>query len=147
MIGEFDRFYFDADGNLVCSETISAIPEEVEVFWTVSEAARYMQQLGCWGKSLHVVKKEEHALALAVLRYAVEKQGEVFPIIYRGERNCGGFALEDHKILYGSTDFDIASAYGDVQVFRDVKAIKTKSLAMSIKDDGFDCDEEIIFFP
>lgn len=143
---EFTRFYFQ-DGLLATAEKVSEIPDKVDSFWTVAEAARHLQSMGCRGKSLHVVKDEDHALALAVLRHAVETVGEVFPTVFRGERNCGNFADSDHKILYGALNIEVAKAYGQVKEYKNVKGLRTKSMARSIVDDGFDCDEEIIFFP
>ena len=142
---EFTRFYFNGD-TLILSELIN-VPDEIESFWTVYEASAYLQSLGCRGQSLHVVKSDDHVLAISVLRWAVTHLGKIYPVIYRGTRNCGDFELKDHKILFGSTNINVAREYGEIEIFNNVRAFKTRSTAKSIIDDSFEQDEEIIFFP
>lgn len=142
-INDFTRYFFKK-GILESAPSVSGVPEEVENFVSIAEAISTLQMYGCWGKSIQSAKEEMHCLCLDVLRLAVEKYGEVIPIVYRG---CNGsLPLSDHKILYGSTNKKVAQFYGEVSEFKAVKGLRT----YSTKESVISCkamDEEIIFFP
>lgn len=141
----FTNYYLAA--NTLKSGTVSEIPDEhFENACTVSEAVSFVQQLGCQGRSQHVIHSAYHRCALAVLRMAVDKYGEEFPVVYRG---CSGsLPIEQHLILFGTTDRAVAECYGKVQEFRNVVGLKYQSLAKSVVTGGYDySDKEIIFSP
>ncbi len=85
-------------GDTLKSASVSEIPDEYfENACTIQEAVRFVQQLGCQGRSQHVIHSEYHRCVLAVLRMAVEEYGEFFPAVLRG---CSGsLPLEQHLIL------------------------------------------------
>jgi hypothetical protein len=141
----FTNYYLA--GNTLKSGSVNEIPDEYfEDACTIQEAVRFVQQLGCQGRSQHVVRSKYHQCVLAVLQMAVEKYGEIFPVVLRG---CfGNLPLKQHLILFGTTDRTVAEFYGEVQEFKFVKGLKVKSLVKSVVTDEYDYDdEEIIFFP
>ena len=141
---DFTRYYYDQDDALKTSPNVSGIPEEIENYFSILEAIRYLQKLGCWGKSLHS-EDPEVSLARQVLKIAVEKYGEVVEV-FRGHHGefCG-----ECKILYGATDRNVAAFYGPIIESRIVKGLRTLSTAESVvnPEDVSAMDEEIIFFP
>lgn len=142
---DFTNYYLV--GGVLKSGSINEIPDEYfEDACTIGEAVRFVQQLGCQGRSQHVVHSEYHHCVLAVLQSAVDKYGEEFSVIYRG---CSGsLPLDKHLVLFGSTDLSVAGFYGEVKQFKNIKGLRVSSLAKSVVTDdyGYD-DEEIIFFP
>jgi hypothetical protein len=142
------QFYFDGEILKVVQE-VSEVPEEVEDWTSLGDAIGYVQHLGCAGFSQHKIKSEYHHLCLEVLRWAVENIGETFPEVLRGVR--GNRPEQDHLILFGTTDREIAKFYakdGNIKVYKNVKGLRTVSTMKSVKtgnwaDQG---DEEIIFF-
>ena len=141
-------YYFLSSTNELKGDSLQNLSDDDDFdrSMKISEAVGYVQKLGCLGKSQHIVHNEEHRTALAFLRMAVEKYGEVFPVVLRG---CSGsLPLDQHLILFGTTDPDIAAFYGEVKEFHNIKGLRTSSFMQSVKsDDLTEMDEEIIFFP
>lgn len=143
---DINYYFFKKDGQLVGDSLENLSDEDFDRSLKISEAVGYVQKLGCLGKSQHIIHNDEHRTALAVLRMAVEKYGEVFPVVLRG---CSGsLPLEQHLILFGTTDREVAEFYGEVREFQNIKGLRTYSLMKSVKSDDLkEIDEEIIFFP
>lgn len=139
------NYYFFKDGQLVGDKLQNISDEVLENAFKINEAVWFVQKLGCIGKSQHIIHNEEHRTALAILRMAVEKYGEVFPVVLRG---CSGsLPLDQHLILFGTTDPDVAAFYGEVREFCNIRGLRTNSFQQSVKtDDLREMDEEIIFF-
>jgi hypothetical protein len=139
------RFYFNCDRLNQCS-TLSEVPEEVEDWCSVAEAISYVQSLGCQGRSQHKIQSEYHKLVLAVLRWAVENEGEMFPEVLRGVRSDR--PDENSLILFGTRDAEVAQFYArnNIKTYKNIKGLLTYSTKESVKG-GFEMDEEIIFFP
>lgn len=143
---DFTYYYFDSEGNLQTAPSAMSVPEEVEDFCKIHDAIGYVQKLGCAGMSQHSIRNDYHKLCLSVLKIAVEKYGETFPVLLRGVRSDRPDS--DHMILFGTTDRAIAEFYGKVGEYRHVKGLKTRSVAESVVTGEVDqMDEEIIFFP
>lgn len=139
-------YYYYQSGSIQAAAKCSEVPEDVESFVKIQNAVSFVQKLGCAGISQHKVNEEHHALCLDVLRIAVEKYGEVFPVLLRGVRSQRPDC--DHKILFGTTDYSVAAEYGEVKEYRNVKGLRTRSTALSVVTGDYDqMDEEIIFFP
>lgn len=88
------NYYFLKDGQLVGDKLQNISDEDFENALRISDAVGYVQKLGCIGATQHIIHNEEHSMALAVLRMAVEKYGEVFLVVLRG---CSGsLPLDQH---------------------------------------------------
>jgi hypothetical protein len=138
-----EKIYFYLDlGNLVVTNTP---PEEIE-YCTYTEALRHSCWLGSCGFNQHQFRDDFHVLCNKVLRWLVENYGEKFEVLYRGSRSDR--LDSEYKILFGSTDEDVAAHYGPVKIYRNVKGFKHTSLLKSVKTDDYtESDEEVIFFP
>ena len=140
---DFTYYYFD--GNEIKSGLLSSVPDEVEDYAKVHEAIGFVQHIGCTGKSQHVISSDYHRLCLEVLKIAVEKYGETFPVLLRGVRS--NRPDSEHKILFGTTDRQVAGFYGEVREYRNIKGLRTNSAMKSVKTNNMsDMDEEVIFF-
>lgn len=138
-------YYYLVDDQLKGS-TASKVPDEYfDDCCKISEAVRFVQQLGCQGRSQHIIHSEFHRTALAVLRMAVEKYGENFPCVLRG---CSGnLPVQNHLILFGTLDKNVAEFYGKIQEFKNIRGLRVNSQAKSVVTDDYSAiDEEIIFF-
>lgn len=139
-------YYYYRDSQLVAAQSLSDVPEDVEDYCKISEAVAFVQKIGCAGRSQHDIKTEYHQLCLDVLKIAVEKYGEVFPVLLRGTRSNRPEA--EHKILFGTTQREVAEFYGEVREYKYVKGLRTASLMLSVVSGEYDqMDEEVIFFP
>lgn len=143
------QFYLDGEV-LKVTHAVSEVPEEIEDWASVGEAVSYVQHLGCAGFSQHKIKSDYHKLCLAVLKWAVENIGEVFPEVLRGVRSQR--SEQESLILFGTTDKEVAKFYakdGNIKAYKNVKGLKTMSTMKSVKNDDWadQGDEEIIFFP
>lgn len=138
-------YYYLTDGQLKGTTALEVPDEYFDDCCTASEAVRFVQQLGCQGRSQHIIHSKFHRCALAVLRMAVERYGEVFPRVLRG---CSGnLPIEKHLILFGSLDRRVAEFYGEVQEFKNIRGLRVNSQAKSVLTDDYTVsDEEIIFF-
>ena len=143
------QFYLDKNEVLKTAQAVSEVPEDVEDWTSVSDAVSYVQHLGCAGFSQHKIKSDYHKLCLAVLRWAVENIGEVFPEVLRGVRSQR--SDQDSLILFGTTDKKVAEFYAKdgIKVYRNIKGLRIMSTMKSVKTDDWadQGDEEIIFFP
>lgn len=138
-------FYFE-NGKLQVVNACSEVPEDVDDFAKVDDAVSYVQQIGCMGFSQHKIKSEYHKLCLAVLRWAVDNLGEVFPEVLRGVRSDRPDS--DYLIMFGTTDKEVAKSYGNIKVYENIKGLRTVSTMKSVKTGDWSAtDEEIIFFP
>lgn len=138
-------YYWFADGGELLSGPLSQVPEE-EDFVTIVDAVNYVQTLGAIGKSQHQIEAGYHRLALTVLKLAVQKYGEHFEVLLRGDRNPR--AIADYKILFGTENESVANFYGPIQKHHNVRGLRTRSQLLSvITNDCQQQDEEIIFFP
>jgi hypothetical protein len=144
---DFTQYYY-LGGELKVASVVSEVPEDVDDFTTINEAIFWMQKLGCIGRHVHG-DNPSNSLLLEVMRIAVEKYGQVFPLVYRGVRSNRPDA--QYKILYGALDKNVAAFYGNVKVYRNVRGLLTRSLAKPVLADettpADEADEEIIFFP
>ena len=142
-----NKLYFRLDGETLIQKPLSEIgDEELEAFCSIEEAVSLVQTYGCVGFCQHKIRNDYHRTALAVLKMAVELYGEVFPVLYRGTRSSR--PLDEHLILFGTTDMEIASWYGEVVEHRSVKGLRTLSTKISVVTEDYSRrDEEIIFFP
>jgi len=142
-----DFTYYYYSGTSLVAASLDAVPMDIEDYATIGDAVSYVVKLGCAGFSQHVIKSPFHTLCLAVLRAAVEKYGTVVPEILRGVRDDRAEA--DHKILFGTTELEVAQQYGRVKVYRNVKGLVYRAYsAVSVQTGDYDkVDEEIIFFP
>lgn len=141
---DFTYYYFDQE-ELRSAPSAMSVPEYVEDFANIHDAVGYVQKLGCLGQSQHVVKNEFHQLCLKVLKVAVNQYGETFPVLLRGTQSDRPDS--DHKILFGTTNTKVAAFYGDIREYRNVRGLRTRSIAESVVSDGLEeMDEEIIFF-
>lgn len=141
----FLNYYLE--GNKLEYASVSEVPDEYfDNACTISEAISYVQQLGCQRRSQHIIHSEYHRCVLAVLRMAVERYGEYFDVVYRG---CSGnLPLNQHLILFGTTDRAVAENYGEVKEFTKVKGLRFISHRKSVVTNNYDYDDvEIIFFP
>ena len=139
---DFSYWYINENNEIVEVSSLGEVPE-VREYGKISDAVWYFPQLSMRGKSAHTLDGAEHRLYLHIMREAVKKHGEEIQI-YRGHR--GEWAIEDHKILYGSPDRSVAAHYGAIVETMNVKGLLTKSPTFSVaSDDEFDF--EVIFFP
>lgn len=146
MIEDFTYYYYGKDGELKTAPTPMSVPEEIEDYANANDAVSLVQKLGCIGRSHHSISSEYHRLCLDVLKIAVEKHGEVFPMLLRGTRSDRPDT--DHKILFGTTNKEVAQFYGEIREYQNIRGLKTRSTMKSvISDDLTEMDEEIIFFP
>lgn len=143
-LNDFTNYWLE--GETLVGAPSSQVPhDKLDDACTIAEAISFVQRLGCAGRSQHIVKNEYHKNCLAVLKMAVEKYGETFPVLLRGTRSNRPDA--EHKILFGTTDRNVAEFYGDVKEYRNIKGLRTKSLVLSVVTDSYaQSDEEIIFF-
>lgn len=141
---DFTNYWLE--GECLKGAPASQVPDECfDDACKISEAVGFVQKLGCAGRSQHVVSSEYHRCCLAVLRMAVEKYGETFPVLLRGTRSSRPDA--EHQILFGTTDKTVAEFYGQVREYRNIKGLRTRSVALSVATDDYSqCDEEVIFF-
>jgi hypothetical protein len=138
-------YYYYQGGQIVEASALCDVPEDIEDYCKISDAVSFVQKIGCAGRSQHNVKTEYHRLCLDVLKIAVQKHGEVFPVLLRGTRSTRPDA--DHQILFGTTDKTVAEFYGQVREYRNIKGLRTRSMAVSVATDDYgQCDEEVIFF-
>lgn len=143
---DFTYYWLDLDGQLQSAAKPSLVPDEYfNNCCQVTEAIRYVQKLGCTGKSQHTVNTEYHRCALEVLKLAVQKYGEEFETVLRGVRD--NRPDTDHKILFGTTNPEVARFYGEIRKYKNIRGLLTYSISLSVTDDEYSCDEEIIFFP
>lgn len=134
-------YYYYAEGRLKSVESLSQVPGEIEDFATLHDAISQFTAKGCRG-DLHQIRSEYDRLCLEVLKIGVEKYGEVFPVLYRGE---SGYNVTQRVIWYATPSAEIAAFYGDLQVLENVRGLKTISFRESVR--GIDAvDEEVIFF-
>jgi nucleoside diphosphate kinase len=141
------RQFWLENGSLQWAASPSGVPDEVwDDACTIYEAISFVQHLGCAGRSQHQIKTKYHETCLAVLRMAVQEYGEVFPVLLRGTRSARPDS--EHRILFGTTNPDVASFYGEIRQYYNVRGLRTSSLVLSVvTDDYSQADEEIIFFP
>lgn len=140
------RQYWLEGGSLMSATKASEVPGHA---WndacTIFEAISFVQRLGCSGRSQHIVKDGYHATCLAVLKMAVERYGQDFPVLLRGTRSARPDS--EHKILFGTTDRAVAEFYGTVREYRNIRGLRTSSMVLSVVSDDYSrTDEEIIFF-
>jgi hypothetical protein len=141
------RQFWLEDDALQWAKSPDGVPDEVwDTAATIYEAITFVQRLGCGSASQHLIKSKYHETCLAVLRMAVREYGEVFPVLLRGTRSSRPDS--EHRILFGTTNPDVASFYGEIREYRNIKGLRTRSLLLSVvTDDYSQQDEEIIFFP
>lgn len=140
-------YYALVNGELVRYESCSEVPDELfeaGLGLKISDAVSDVQKRGCQMKSLHVVDSVYYANVLAVLKMAVDKYGETFPVLYRGIAE-GSTPDSQRLIFFGTTQREVAEFYGDVQVMKNVRGLKTLSLCESVTGND-QMDEEVIFF-
>jgi hypothetical protein len=141
------RQFWLEDDALQWAKSPDGVPDEVwDDACTIYEAITFVQRLGCGRASQHQIKSAYHETCLAVLRMAVREYGENFPVLLRGVRSARPDS--EHRILFGTTNPDVASFYGEIREYRNIKGLRTRSLLLSVvTDDYSQQDEEIIFFP
>lgn len=142
---DFTNYYFE--GDRLVGLPASQVPDNK--FYdacTISDAVRFLQHLGCIGRCIHTPTSEYHRACIATLKRATDIYGETFQLLFRGVRSDRPDS--EYKILYGTTHRDIASFYGKILEYRQVKGLRTRTLAKSVvTNDYSQDDEEIIFFP
>jgi hypothetical protein len=137
---DFTRYYYQ-DGTIQSCQLASQVPDEVEECFTIAEAVSFLQKAGCWGYSFDAsTARPSVLLAAAIVEIAIEKYGEVFPVLYRG---CTGPEPSNRVIKYGSPDLKVAQFYGDVKVLTNVKGLRYLGFAESVC--GNERDEEVLF--
>lgn len=143
---DFSYWYFDLTGSLIECHSLSDVPEEVEDYAKISDAVAFFNKCGCVRRSAHNPQTEFHKLCLEVVKIAIDRYGEIVKV-YRGSQ-LETLPIEDHKILYGATSYDVAAWYGIVSRL-EVKGLRTHSMCVSVlsPDDPTSYDEEIIFLP
>jgi hypothetical protein len=156
---DFTQYFFDGDGELKSAPSVGEVPQDVENFANIGEALSSLQSRGCWGLSnqLDIEPKTQRdrqrlealQLDIAIVKIAIEKYGEILPVIYRGRNPEMTLPIAKHKVLFGSPNRAIAAWYGEVIEYRNVKALRYYSKKVSVVDpDNADAmDEEVVFFP
>lgn len=155
---DFTQYYF-RNGELKSAPSVADVPEDVENFANIHEALSALQSRGCWGLSnqLDIEPKNQRDrqrlealhLDIAIIKIAIEKYGEILPVIYRGRNPEMTLPIAKHKVLFGSPNRAIAAWYGEVTEYQNVKALRYYSKKVSVIDpDNADAmDEEVVFFP
>jgi hypothetical protein len=138
---DFTRYYYAEDGTIQSCRLASQVPDEVDECFTIVEAVSFLQKAGCWGFSFDAeTARPSVLLAAEIVEIAIEKYGEVFPVLYRG---CTGPEPSNRVIKYGSPIREVAEFYGDVKVLTNVKGLRHLGFADSVC--GGDRDEEVLF--
>lgn len=141
-------FYPDGDQIKVIS-SINMIPDHINTYITIANSWSHLQKIGCIGWGQHQIVNDYHALAIAVLRWAIENGlGDTIPLVYRGVRD--DFPDNRHLVIFGSPDLEVAKFYGDtIKEYHNVKGIKyIAACSPSVVTGDYDqIDEEVIFFP
>lgn len=141
-------YYWVENGQIQSAPKCSMVPDEVFEngrAMKISTAVSSVQKDGCIGRSLHRTGDDWHETVLAILEMAVDKYGETFDILYRGTHSDRPDS--DHRILFATTDKNVAEFYGSVKQYRTVKGLRTKSMKLSVvTGDYTQCDDEVIFF-
>lgn len=138
---DFTRYYYAEDGTIQSCSLASEVPDEVDDYFTISEALSFLQRAGCWGFSFDAeTARPSVLLAAEIVKIAIEKYGEVFPVLYRG---CDGPEPSGRVIKYGSPIREVAEFYGKVKVLRNIKGLRHLGFAESVC--GLDRDEEVLF--
>ena len=155
---DFTQYYFQ-DGELKSASSVADVPEHIDDFASISSALGSFQDRGCWGLSnqLDIEPKTQRdrqriealKLDIVIVKIAVEKYGEILPVIYRGRNAEMTLPIAKHKVLFGSPDRAIAAWYGEVTEYHNVRALRYYSKKVSVIDpDNADAmDEEVVFFP
>ena len=154
---DFTQYYFQ-DGELKSASSVADVPEDVDNFASIHSALGSLQDRGCWGLSNQDIEPktkrdrqrlEALQLDIAIIKIAIEKYGEILPVIYRGRNPEMTLPIAKHKVLFGSPNRAIAAWYGEVAEYHNVKALRYYSKKVSVIDpDNVDAmDEEVVFFP
>ena len=136
---------------ILWASSISQIPEDDNILITdVYQIHSLLQGIGCCGLSGHdnnpLITGDWSVFALKVLPLAIEKHGEIFPVVYRGI--SGDLPDNQHRYLFGSLDKEVAAFYGEVQEYRNIKGLHFRSTVKSVKTGDYDDgDSEVIFLP
>lgn len=142
---DFTYYYFD-NNELKIATVVSEIPEHINEWMTISDAVGYVRKIGCMGQHIHNCQKQSTKLALAVLRIAIYKYGQMFDKVYRGSKSSR--PLSEYKLIFASPSREVAEFYGEVTELTNIRGLLTRSMAKSVvTDDYSQVDEEILFFP
>lgn len=137
---------------ILWASSISEIPEDENILMCdVYQIHWLLQGIGCSGHSGHndnpLTTGDWSAFALKVLPLAIEKYGEIYPVVFRGI--SGNLPDNQHRYLFGSLDKEVAKYYGKIREYHNIKGLHFRSTVKSVKtgdweDEG---DSEVIFLP
>ena len=143
----------DTDKILEASSLAEVPEDEDTLFANVYQIHRFLQHIGCAGISGHdnnkFMQSPDRIFILEILPLAIEKYGEIYPIVYRGI--SGDLPDNRHRYLFGSLDKEVAECYGKVREYHNVKGLHFRSTVKSVKTEDWgeedEGDSEVIFLP
>ena len=133
------------------ASSLAEVPEDEDIlFANVYQIHRFLQHLGCAGISGHdnnkFMQSPDRTFILEILPLAIEKYGQIYPIVYRGI--SGNLPDSKHRYLFGSLDKEVAECYGKVREYHNIKGLHFRSTVKSVKTGDYDDgDSEVIFLP
>jgi hypothetical protein len=128
------RHFYYQDDVLTSSNKISDIPDDVDDYWSMSDAVQHLAHSGCLGSDFSISgAKESLKLCAEVVKIAVAEYGENFSRLYRGSHN--GINPTNRVVKYATPSQEVAEFYGAVTILENIKGLRTFSLR-----------EEVLYF-
>jgi hypothetical protein len=150
----FTYWYRYDDTEIVEVPSLCEVPDNEEIlFGNVYTLFDHFNHLGACGINPHIPNNPKNPFLrttefyLEILPLAIEKYGEIYPIIYRGIRSDRPDS--DYRILFGSLDRDVAAWYGTIRKYRNIKGLHFQSSLKNVLTDDWEHegDSEVIFLP